>query len=79
MGIRRLPPDAFLSVDAAAVDPISFADFTAAFRIIRPSVSPDRFVSGMCVCVCTCLRTGSGGGGDGELGPVCLGPVCLTL
>jgi len=52
MGIRRLAPDAFLSVDASSVDPISFNDFKAAFRIIRPSVSPERCV---CVCVCVCV------------------------
>lgn len=42
MGIRRLGPEDFLAVDAARVDPVSAADFEAAFRIIRPSVSPDR-------------------------------------
>jgi hypothetical protein len=41
MGIRRLTPDAFMTVEASRVDPISVADFDAALRIIRPSVSPE--------------------------------------
>ncbi len=38
MGLRRLAPDEFLSVEVSSVEPISIADFQQAFRIIRPSV-----------------------------------------